>query len=55
MKEDMLSRGQWGALLWVAALAPAAELLPGTALETAGRGGWLSQPEVLQCCLTTRD
>lgn len=42
MKEDMLSRGQWGALLWVAALAPTAELLPGTALETAGRGGWLS-------------
>ena len=42
MKEDVLSRGQWGALLWVATLAPAAELLPGTALETAGRGGWLS-------------
>lgn len=42
MKKDVLSRGQWGVLLWVAALAPAAELLPGTALETAGRGGWLS-------------
>ena len=42
MKRDLLSPGQWGALLWVAAMAPAAELLPGTALETAGRGGWLS-------------
>lgn len=42
MKQDILSRGQWGALLWTAALAPAAELLPGIALATAGRGAWLS-------------
>lgn len=42
MKQEILSQGQWGALLWVAALAPAAELLPGTALEMAGKGAWLS-------------
>ena len=42
MKQDILSRGQWGALLWAAALAPAAELLPGIALGLAGRGAWLS-------------
>jgi len=42
MKQDILSRGQWGALLWVAALAPAVELLPGIALSLAGRGAWLS-------------
>ena len=42
MREDILSRGQWGALLWAAALAPAVELLPGTAVKLAGRGAWLS-------------
>ena len=42
MKQEELSRGGWGALLWGAALAPAAELLPGRALELAGRGGWLA-------------
>lgn len=42
MKEEQLSTAQWGALLWTAALAPAAELLPGAALDTAGRGAWLS-------------
>lgn len=42
MKQDILSRGQWGALLWAAAMAPAAELLPGIALSLAGRGSWLS-------------
>lgn len=42
MKRECLSGGQWGALLWVAALAPAAELLPGTVLALAGRGGWLA-------------
>lgn len=42
MKQEVLSRGQWGALLWTAALAPAAELLPGIALSQAGRGAWLS-------------
>lgn len=42
MKQEVLSRGQWGALLWTAALAPAAELLPGIALSLAGRGAWLS-------------
>ena len=47
MKRECLSVGQWGALLWVAALAPAAELLPGTALELAGRGGWLSPAAAL--------
>ena len=47
MKRECLSVGQWGALLWVAALAPAAELLPGTALDLAGRGGWLSPAAAL--------
>ena len=42
MKDERLSPAQWGALLWVAALAPAAELLPGLVLGLAGRGGWLS-------------
>jgi len=42
MKQEILSRGQWGALLWLAALAPAAELLPGISLPQAGRGAWLS-------------
>ena len=42
VKEERLSSRQWGALLWVAALAPAAELLPAVALETAGRGAWLT-------------
>lgn len=37
-----MSAAQWGALLWGAALAPAAQLLPGAALETAGRGAWLA-------------
>ncbi len=42
MKRDILSTGQWGALLWTAALAPAVELLPGLTLALAGRGAWLS-------------
>ena len=41
MKGELLSKGQWGALLWLAALAPAAELLPAVGLE-AGRGAWLT-------------
>lgn len=42
MRHDRLSPAQWGALLWVSALAPAVELLPGKALDLAGRGAWLS-------------
>lgn len=42
MKRDRLSLGQWGALLWAAAMAPAAEMLPGPALEWAGKGAWLA-------------
>ena len=42
MNREKLSPAQWGALLWAAALAPASELLPGVALELAGRGAWLS-------------
>lgn len=42
MKQEQLSPAQWGALLWMAALAPSAELLPGIALGTAGRAAWLS-------------
>jgi len=42
LKREELSAAQWGALLWGAALAPAAQLLPGAALEIAGRGAWLS-------------
>ena len=47
MKQERLSRGQWGALLWASALAPAAELLPGAVLRTAGRGGWLAPAAAL--------
>lgn len=42
MNREKLSPAQWGALLWAASLAPASELLPGVALELAGRGAWLS-------------
>lgn len=42
MKRQELSFPQWGCLLWAAALAPAAELLPGGTLELAGRGAWLA-------------
>ena len=42
MNREKLSPAQWGALLWVASLAPASELLPGVALDQAGRGAWLS-------------
>lgn len=42
MKGQELSFPQWGCLLWAAAMAPAAELLPGTTLELAGRGAWLA-------------
>ena len=47
MKTEKLSAAQWGALLWGAALAPAAQLLPGAALETAGRGAWLAPASAL--------
>ena len=42
MKGEKLSPAQWGALLWAASLAPVSELLPGVALELAGRGAWLA-------------
>ena len=42
MKEEKLTGTQWGVLLWGTALAPAAQLLPGAALDLAGRGAWLS-------------
>lgn len=41
MKRDELSPGQWGALLWLVTLAPAAELFPNLGME-AGRGAWLT-------------
>ena len=47
MKQEKLSPGQWGALLWAAALAPAAELLPGAALNLAGRAAWLAPTAAL--------
>lgn len=42
MNREKLSAPQWGALLWTAALSPAAALLPGAALDWAGKGAWLS-------------
>ena len=42
VKRETLSNRQWGTLLWVSALAPAAELFPSVGLETAGRGAWLT-------------
>lgn len=42
MNREKLSPAQWGTLLWAASLAPASELLPGVALDLAGRGAWLS-------------
>ena len=41
MKQEKLTQRQWGALLWLGALAPAAELFPAVGLE-AGRGAWLT-------------
>ena len=41
VKRDGLSPHQWGALLWLVTLAPAAELFPAVGLA-AGRGAWLT-------------
>ena len=40
--KDHISHTQLTALVWAAALAPAAELLPAIALPTAGKGAWLA-------------
>ena len=42
MKQEGLTARQWGALLWTAALSPAAELFPAVGLARAGRGVWLT-------------
>ena len=42
MRGDKLSQSQLMALLWAGLLAPAAELLPGRLLGTAGSGAWLA-------------
>lgn len=40
--EDRISHTQLSALIWAAALAPAAELLPALTLPVAGKGAWMT-------------
>ncbi len=42
MDRDCISNSQWRAMVWAGLMAPMVELLPGAALDRAGRGAWLS-------------